>query len=41
MYKVSQVHKERLCKDGIDQKLDALLLSAKGRGHKDDLQHDI
>ena len=40
MYKVRQVQKERICKDGIGQYLDALLLSAKGIKHKNGVQQD-
>ena len=38
MYRVIQGQKERLRKDERGQYLDALLLSAKWRGHKDYLQ---
>ena len=41
MHKVIQGQKERLCKDGRGQDLNALLLGTKGRGHKYDVQRDI
>ena len=41
MYQVSQVQKERLCKDGRGQGLDAIFITAKGRGHKDGVQRYI
>ena len=41
MYKVIQGQKERLCKDGRGQELDALLIGAKWIGHKDGVQRNI
>ena len=41
MYKVSQGQKERLFKDGMGQNIDALIIRAKTKGHKDGVQQDI